>query len=87
MQAACEYKHSTKRHSGLESLPPDRPQGILLCYQLLKQKTTYLSPVGPWLHLPTPCGYPPAFQMALYACAEATESRASRPAKKNQILS
>lgn len=22
MQAACEYKHSTKRHSGLESLPP-----------------------------------------------------------------
>lgn len=42
IKAACEYKHSTKRNSGLESLPPDRPQGILLCYQLLLQKTTYL---------------------------------------------
>jgi len=42
IQAACEYKDSAKRNSGLESLPPDRPQGILLCYQLLLQKIAYL---------------------------------------------
>lgn len=42
IQAACEYKHSTEGTSGLETLPPDRPQGLLLCYQLLLQKTTDL---------------------------------------------
>lgn len=42
IQAACEYKHSKNRNSGLESVPPDRPPGILFCYQLLLQKTTYL---------------------------------------------
>lgn len=44
-------------------MPPDRPQGLLLCYQLLLQKTTDLLQV-----LSDICqhsGNPPAFQMAL----------------------
>lgn len=66
VQAACEYKPqqnkfwasvcATWQASGYPALLP------------AAAAEDYISPVGPQLHLPTLCGYPPAFQMVLDTC-------------------